>query len=295
MRIGAKVPNSGPLPTQLGIPTMARTLERAGCTSLWVSDHVVLPRTIGSRYPFAANGKATWETATPYVDAVVALSLIAAATETATFGPAVLVLPLRQPVVLAKQAASLDAVSGGRLRLGIGAGWLSEEFDALGVPFASRGARFTEWIELLRACWTGTPPAHEGAHYTLPADVLCLPVPAHEIPLLVGGHSPVALGRAGRLGNGWLAQQSLDALDPAELAAGVQAVRAAAVGAGRDPEATSVVLRVVDTAGRSEQLARELGALSAAGVDEVVVDVSWQDGGDPAGEIARLRDAADRR
>lgn len=292
MRIGAKVPNSGPLPTTIGIPTMARILDGAGCASLWVSDHVVLPRTIQSRYPFAADGKATWDTATPYVDAIVALSLIAGATYTATFGTAVLVLPLRHPVVLAKQAASLDAVSGGRFRLGVGAGWLTEEFDALGVPFDSRGSRFTEWIELLRACWTGSPPAHDGEHYQLPPDVLCLPIPASPIPLLVGGHSPVALKRAGRLGDGWLAQQSLDGLDPAELSAGAGVVRAAAATAGRDPDATTLVLRVVDAAGRSDELAARLPELSASGVDEVVVDVDWSDAGDPPGEIARLQDAS---
>src|SRR5712691_5906407 len=111
LRLGAKVPNSGPHPTEIGIPEMAGTLERAGFDSLWVSDHVVLPAQITSRYPFAADGKATWATTTPYFDAVVALALIAAATERATFGTAVLVLPLRNPVIFAKQAASLDVVS----------------------------------------------------------------------------------------------------------------------------------------------------------------------------------------
>lgn len=290
MRIGAKVPSSGDLPTSLGIPEMARTLEAAGCQSLWVSDHVVLPRTIESHYPFAADGRATWPTDAPFVDAVVALGLIAGATRTADFGTAVLVLPLRHPVVLAKQLASLDALSGGRLRLGVGAGWLREEFDALGVPFDTRGKRFVEWIRLLRACWTGFPPAVHGEHYDLPADVVCLPTPARPVPVLVGGHSPVALRRAGSLGDGWLAQQSLDALDPAELAAGAQAARDAATAAGRDPAGLSLVLRVVDTAGRAAELASRLPELAACGVGEVVVDVRWDE--DPGPQIARLRDAA---
>src|SRR5262245_58350499 len=141
VRIGAKVPNSGPLPQGIGIPAMARTLEQAGFESLWVADHVVLPAEIRSRYPFAADGKATWPTTMPYFDAVVAMTLIASATERATIGTAVLVLPLRNPVVLAKQAASIDALSGGRVALGLGAGWLREEFEALGVPFEARGKR----------------------------------------------------------------------------------------------------------------------------------------------------------
>ena len=138
MKIGAKVPNSGPLPGRLGIGTMARELEEAGFESLWVADHIVLPETIDSRYPFAEDGRATWSTDTPYFDALIALALIAEATKRATIGTAVLVLPLRQPVVFAKQAASIDVASGGRLALGVGAGWLEEEFDALNVPLVGR-------------------------------------------------------------------------------------------------------------------------------------------------------------
>jgi probable F420-dependent oxidoreductase len=291
MRIGAKVPNSGPLPEALGIGAMARTLEEAGFDSLWVSDHIVMPATIGSRYPFAADGRATWSPETPYVEAMIALALIAAATERAGIGTAALVLPLRNPVEFAKQAASIDVASGGRLALGVGAGWLEEEFAALNVPFAERGARLDEWIEIARACWTGYPPARRSEHYTLPEGVVCLPTPAHEIPLLVGGHSRAALRRAGRLGHGWLAQQSLPQLDPGRLEPAVGTMRDAAVEAGRDPDALRVVLRIVESAGRSAEVASRLPALAAAGVDEIVVDVLW-DGGDPAADARRLRDAA---
>ena len=291
MRVGAKVPNSGPLPAEIGIPEMARVLEAAGFASLWVSDHVIMPERFSSRYPFAADGRANWASDTPYFDALVALALIAAVTESATFGPAVLVLPLRHPVVLAKQAASLDVAAGGRLRLGIGAGWLGEEFEALNVPFADRGSRFEEWVALLRDCWTGRPAPFAGEHYELPAGVICVPTPAHRIPLLVGGHSKVALRRAGALADGWLGQQSLDALDPGEIAAAREAQRAAARSAGRDEEALEIVLRIVDAAGRSDEVAQHLPELARAGVDEVIVDVAW-DGGDPAADYARLADAA---
>src|SRR6476659_5974556 len=128
MRIGVKVPNSGPLPERLGIGAMAAELEAAGFESLWVSDHVVLPEEIGSQYPFAEDGRATWPTDTPYFDALVALALAAAVTERVGLGTGVLVLPQRQPVVTAKQVASIDTASGGRLTLGVGAGWLEEEF-----------------------------------------------------------------------------------------------------------------------------------------------------------------------
>jgi probable F420-dependent oxidoreductase len=274
VRIGAKVPNSGPLPTEIGIGEMARTLEQAGFESLWVSDHVVLPERIGSRYPFAADGRATWATDTPYFDAVVALALIASATERASFGTAVLVLPLRNPLVFAKQAASLDVVGGGRLRLGVGAGWLKEEFDALGVEFESRGPRLEQAIGLLRESWSGR----------VRGDVLALPTPAHAIPVYVGGHSRPALRRAGQLGDGWLGQQSLDALDPAEIERARAAVRSAA----SDPDRLEIVLRIVDAAGRSDELARRLPELARAGVDEVIVDVDWS-AGEPAAELERLR------
>lgn len=287
MRIGALVPNSGRLPLELGIPTLARAAETAGYESLWVSDHIVLPERIESRYPFAADGKATWPTDTPYVDALIALALIAGATEHATIGTAVLVLPLRHPVVFAKQAASIDVASGGRLRLGVGAGWLREEFEALGVPFEGRGGRLVEWMQIARDCWTGSPPPRSSERYTLPTGVLSLPRPAHEIPFLIGGHSPVALRRAGRIADGWLAQQSLSELDPEALAAAVLAMRTAAEEAERDPDALQVVLRLVDSAGRGAEIAAAIPALAEAGVQELVVNVDWE-AGDPAPELARM-------
>ena len=289
MRIGAKVPNSGPLPERLGIGAMAAELEEAGFESLWVSDHIVLPAAIESRYPFAEDGRATWATDTPYFDALIALALIAQATERAAIGTAVLVLPLRHPVVFAKQAASIDVASRGRLRLGVGAGWLEEEFAALDVPFERRGRRLEEWISLSRACWTGAPGPSRSELYDLPPGVLCLPKPAHEIPLLVGGHSPVALRRAGRIGDGWLAQQAFPALAPDELAAPVELMRAAAVDAGRDPASLQVVLRIVEAAGTSSELALRLPELAAAGVDEIIVDVALENG-EAADVYARLRE-----
>lgn len=292
MRLGAKLPNSGPLPLELGIPTMARTLEQAGFNSIWVSDHIVMPRTIKSRYPFAADGRATWATDSPYIDALIALSLAAGATERVSLGTAVLVLPLRHPVVFAKQAASIDVASGGRLELGVGAGWLEEEFKALEVPYAQRGGRLVEWIEIARECWTGTPAARTSDRYTLPEDVLCLPTPTHDIPVLIGGHSDVALRRAGRIGDGWLAQQSLNKLSFEELEHGSGIMRAAARQVGRNPERPRLVLRIVDSTGRSDGVAIQLPALARAGVDEVIVDVPW-DGGDPARDLAVMRAAVD--
>ncbi len=292
VRIGAKVPNSGPLPAALGITAMASHLEEAGFDSLWCSDHLVMPSQVRSPYPFSDDGRVTWDSDTPWYDAVVAMTMAAAGTRRAEVGVAVLVLPLREPVILAKQVASLDALAGGRIALGVGAGWLAEEFTALGVPFDSRGSRLEEWIGLLRDCWTGAPDAHEGRHYRLPAGVRCQPTPRRRVPLLVGGTSPVALRRAARIGDGWLGLQRAARLDPDELTRAVSRLREEALATGRDPSSLRVVLRIIESAGAADVVAAALPALARAGVHEVIVDTSWEGDGDARHVHDRLRAVA---
>jgi probable F420-dependent oxidoreductase len=286
--IGAKLPNSGPLAMERGIADLARTLERAGADSVWVADHVVLPRSIDSHYPFAADGRATWSTDTPYFEALIALALAAAATERVRLGTAVLVLPLRNPVMFAKQAASVDVASRGRLELGLGAGWLAEEFAALDAPFTRRGARLSEWIAIARDCWSGFPAERTSGDYRLPADVLCLPAPERPIPILLGGHSPRALARVGAIADGWLGQQSAPELDPQPIAEARAAIAQAAGEAGRDGAQLRTVLRIVESTGRLDTVAAALPSLAEAGVDEVIVDVSW-DADDQAEQLSLLR------
>jgi len=284
MRIGAKVPNSGPLPAERGIGAMAATLERVGFESLWVSDHVVMPTTIHSRYPFASDGWPTWPADTPYYDCVVALAVIAAFTSRVDIGTAVMVLPLRHPVILAKQLASLDVISGGRVVLGVGTGWLAEEFEALGVPFGDRRARTQEWIGVLRECWQGRVGPMQGERCTIPHEVIAEPTPVHRLPVLVGGHGQRSLAMAGTLGDGWLAHQSALAVDIEALRAGVEEVRATRERTGLDRDGTRMVLRLIDSAGRAEEIAKVLPAIANVGIDELVVDVDWirDDGPDAA-------------
>jgi probable F420-dependent oxidoreductase len=289
--VGAKLQNSGPLPLERGIPELARVLEQAGADSIWVSDHVVLPREMNSHYPFAADGRANWPSDTPYFEAMIALALAAAATERVRLGTAVLVLPLRNPVMFAKQAASIDAASGGRLELGLGAGWLAEEFDALNVPFARRGAQLSEWIAIARECWTGFPSPRSSEDYILPAGTLSLPTPAHPIPILLGGHSARALKRVGAIADGWLGQQSATELDPRPIAEARATILAAAENAGRDGASITTVLRIVESAGRPEAVADALPLLAEAGVDEVIVDLTWE-ADDQADQLAVLRAGA---
>jgi probable F420-dependent oxidoreductase len=288
--IGAKLPNTGPLPLERGIHNLARELEEAGADSIWVSDHVVQPARITSRYPFAADGLATWSTETPYIEAMVALALAAAATERVRLGTAVLVLPLRNPVMFAKQAASIDVASRGRLELGLGAGWLEEEFAALNAPFRRRGRQLTEWIEIARECWSGTPSAHSSEDYTLPADTLCLPVPAHPIPILLGGHSPGAIARAARIADGWLGQQPAGELDADAIAEVRASLVRAALESGRGEVEPRIVLRIVESAGSLNLVAEALNSLTEAGVSEVIIDLTW-DSEDQAAQIALLRTA----
>jgi probable F420-dependent oxidoreductase len=284
MRIGAKLPNSGPLPLEAGVPAMARTLEQAGFDSLWVSDHIVMPREMRSPYPFAEDGRATWPSDLPYLDALIMLALAAAVTERVRLGTAVLVLPLRPPLEFAKQAATIDAVSGGRLELGVGAGWLAEEFEALEVPFEGRGTRMVESMAIARDCWTGETRAHQTANFTVPEGTQCYPTPAHPIPFLIGGHSKIALRRAGEIGDGWLGQQAAPELDPDTLRTEIARISAAAQRAGRPADRPRVVLRIVESMGRAELVAARLAELEAAGVDEVIVDVPV----DPEGAATAL-------
>jgi probable F420-dependent oxidoreductase len=269
--VGARLPHTGAV-DPLTVTDAARNLESAGFDSLWVSDHVVMPEHITSWYPFAEDGVATWPSDTPYLEAVVVLALAAAVTNRVRLGTAVLVLPQRNPVLLAKQVATVDAVSGGRFDLGVGAGWLAEEFVALGARFGGRGARMETWIEVLRDCWTGRPAARQDA-YPLADGILVLPATAAPVPVLIGGHSPKALERAGRIGDGWLGQQSVPDLGPATLTAEIATIRLWAERSGRDPAAIRMVLRLVGSLDRQATVAEHADVLLDAGIDEIIVDV----------------------
>jgi probable F420-dependent oxidoreductase len=293
LRIGAKLPSSGAEPARLGVPSMARRLEAAGFDSVWVSDHVVMTEdTSRSFYPFGDDGSPGWDVTMPWYDALIVLAQAAAVTDRVELGTAVLVLPQRHPVVLAKQVASLDALAGGRVALGVGAGWFREEFEALGVDFDSRGRRFSEWLDLLRRCWQGRPDGVDGQHYRLPDGVILEPTPARRVPLLIGGVSAIALRRAATQGDGWLGLQRTDRLDPEDVATAVQRLRAEAQRIGRDPAELRVVLRIIGSAGSSDVVAAAVPALVAAGVHELVVDTDWAAEQDELQVIDRLRDAA---
>ena len=294
IRLGAKVPNSGALAFRLGAARMAATLEATGFDSVWTSDHVVFPHEVRSRYPFAADGKPTWPMDVDYLEPVVALSAMTSTTSTAELGTSVLILPMRNPIMFAKQAACVDAISGGRLVLGVGVGWLREEFEALDADFDARGSVLDEWLSIARRCWTGTVEAFEGKHYRLPEAIYCRPTPARRVPVLIGGMSLHAQVRAGRIGDGWLAQYSLENLSENGIAAGREAVRQAASAAGRaqaELDGLRFVVRVTGADRKLGALASRLESLAAAGATEVVVDVDWDDERGPSRSLDKLRSA----
>jgi probable F420-dependent oxidoreductase len=293
LRLGAKVPNSGPV-FRLGAARMAEMLESAGFDSIWTSDHVVFPHEVRSRYPFAADGRITWPVDVDYLEPVVALSAMTSTTVTAELGTSVLILPMRNPILFAKQAACIDAISRGRLVLGVGVGWLREEFEALGADFDARGAVLDEWLSIARRCWTGTIEPFEGRYYRLAEAIYCRPTPTRRVPVLIGGMSRRAQERAGRIADGWLAQFSLENLSESAVAAGLAVLREAGAKAGRPPAELDdfrVVVRVTGADRKLDMLATRLETLAGAGATELIVDVDWESDEGPAKSFDALRSA----
>jgi probable F420-dependent oxidoreductase len=215
---------------------LCRRAEAAGFESVWGGEHVILPSRIESKYPYTADGKIPAEPDTPIPDPLIWLAFAAAAAPTLRLGTCILIVPQRNPLVLAKELATLDQLSGGRVELGLGVGWLKEEFDALGVPWERRGARNDEYIAAMRALWAG-PHAEFHGEFVRFAPVTCSPRPVRgSIPVLVGGDTEVAIQRAVRLADGYFPGEG----DAARLGALIARLRTAAERAGRDPHSIEI-------------------------------------------------------
>jgi probable F420-dependent oxidoreductase len=182
---------------------LAGHAEAVGFDQVALSDHVFYPDVLASRYPYSPDGRPAFEPDTPWPDVWVMVGAMAAATSRIGFTTNVYVLPARNPFVVAKAVGTAAWLTGGRVSLGIGAGWMREEFDQLEQPFSQRGARMEEQVQILRALWEGGMVEHHGQFYDF--DKLQIaPVPEQRVPILVGGHSPRALDRAARIGDGWV-------------------------------------------------------------------------------------------
>ena len=182
---------------------ICRRAEAVGFESLWGGEHVIIPDEIYSKYPYTDDGKIPAEPDTPIPDPLIWLAFAAAAAPTLRLGTCILIVPQRNPLVLAKELATLDQLSGGRVELGLGVGWLKEEFEALGVPWERRGARNDEYIEAMRALWQGPHAEFHGDFVDFPP-VTCSPRPVNgSIPIVVGGDTERAIARAGKIADGY--------------------------------------------------------------------------------------------
>lgn len=280
MEIGLHLPHVGPLATREGITTFAQDAERLGYDSLWVSDHVVVPRTIESRYPYSRDGSFPLPPDMPMLEPVSTLLFVAGVTQRAKLGTTILVIPMRNPIVQAKELATLDVVSGGRLILGVGSGWMEEEFDMLHVPFEKRGNRLSEYIRLYKSLWTEDNPTFNGKFWQV-EEVGFSPKPLQKPhpPIWVGGHSERALKRAGRLGDGWHAV----GIAPEVVGKQYQQVRAHAEQAGRDPDSVSLSVRT-RVPREADKAIASLAAFRDAGATHAVLELYNAD-------AARARDS----
>jgi len=241
VKLGFQVLNAGPLATPTNVAEMAHKAEALGYDSIVVTDHVVVPRRIDSRYPYNATGRLFVPADADYLEPISMLCFLAGATQTIRFGPSVLVLPYRNPVLTAKMLATIDVLSGGRLFVGVGAGWLAEEFTAVGAPpFGSRGAVADEWIEIFLKLWTEANPTFEGKFYEI-REIGCFPKPAQKPhpPIFVGGNSRPAIRRAARYGQSWHAFR----VPVAELPPLLGYLREQLQALGRPPEACGFSVR----------------------------------------------------
>ncbi|GAA2671551.1 LLM class F420-dependent oxidoreductase [Streptomyces lunalinharesii] len=262
MRVGLHALGIGDGARPETIRAVATAAEAHGFARLWCGEHVVLVDTPTSRYPYAANGRIAVPADADWLDPLLALTFAAAVTSRIELASGVLLLPEHNPVLVAKQAATLDVLSAGRFTLGVGVGWSAEEFAALGVPFAGRGRRTDEYLAAMRALWTEDPATFTGEFTRFDAiRVNPKPLRGGRLPVVVGGNSDAALRRAATLADGWYGFNVPAADVPTRIA--VLADECTRQGRALDELTVAVAL--------SDGTPEHLAALSAAGVTELVV------------------------
>jgi probable F420-dependent oxidoreductase len=203
MRVELWVPTATPISTPELLAFIGREAEERGFSCLWVGEHVVLFEEYASSYPYADDGRIPAPPGSGLLEPLTTLSFLAAHTSTVRLGTAMVLLPQRNPVYTAKDVATLDWLSGGRVDLGIGVGWLEEEFRAVNVPWPQRGRRTDEYLDVLATLWSDETSSYEGEFYSLtPCQMFPKPV-QHRVPIHIGGESDAALRRVARAGDGW--------------------------------------------------------------------------------------------
>ncbi|HVT68545.1 MAG TPA: TIGR03619 family F420-dependent LLM class oxidoreductase, partial [Trebonia sp.] len=285
MRIGFGAPVAGAWAGPDSLARFAEQAETLGYQSLWTFQRLLVPEPAPGHAPAEPQYRSV-------LDPMIALAYAAARTTRIRLGVAVLNMPYLAPTYLAKQAATLDLLCGGRLDLGLGNGWSGPEFTATGADPAQRGARAEEYVTVLRAHWAPGPASFHGRFYSVPPSRMDpKPVQDHPgPPILLGGAAPAALRRAGRLADGWLARS---ATDLTTVGASVAIVREAAEQAGRDPDTLRIIVRGVTRydpgghgtpgpdgrrlplSGNAEQIRSDREQLAGQGVTEVYHDLNW--------------------
>ena len=242
MKFGMMLPNIGPLATGPdALDTLVRVAQHAeslGVDSLWVADHVVIPSSIESRYPYSADGQFPADPGQGMLDPLTTLGYLAAVTNNVRLGTWVLVLPHRNPVVTAKMFATLDVLSRGRMIMGAGVGWLESEIELLGAPFKRRGAMSNEYLAAMRELWTSEDPQFTGEFCNFSGH-RCEPRPVQKpLPVWIGGHAALAMRRVVEFGDGWLASAN----DFETFQRSLANLREAADAAGRDMETIEITI-----------------------------------------------------
>ena len=260
MKFGLRYCNTGRYVNPAHAIELVQAGEEAGFESVWTVEHTVVPEGYESAYPYSPDGKMAGGACDfPLPDPLIWMAYVAAATSRIKLATGILILPQHNPVIAAKQIATLDHLTGGRVLLGVGVGWLKEEFDALGVPFADRGRRTDEYIGALRELWRAERPTFHGEFVNFDS-AYCRPQPSGgTVPIIIGGHSRPAARRAGRLGDGFFPARGISA----EL---IDLAKRTAEENGRDPEALEI------TASLPEDL-EEIPNLAALGVKRILVPV----------------------
>ena len=264
------------------LPLMKR-VEEMGFESVWTGEHVMIPRDYASAYPFNTSGRIGVPPETHFIDPLIALSHVAAHTTTLRLGTGINLLPQSNPLLFAKQVASLDHLSKGRILLGLGVGWLAEEFTAMGVPFAGRGRRFDDYLRAVKKVWSGVEVEHQ-SDYLNWSGFKSYPLPHAPSgpPIIIGGHSPAALRRTVATGDGWFAfPKSHD-----ELSGLLGQLRDRAAAAGRDPATIEITALWRDFADGMASLEtyREMG------VHRLLVPLGLLARGDLGDNLERLQE-----
>jgi probable F420-dependent oxidoreductase len=282
---------------------LAQRAESLGFDSAWVSDHIILPRSVDSFYPYASDGVATFRPDEDYYEPLAALNFLAGCTQTIRLGTHVLILPYRNPVLTAKMISTLDVLSEGRFILGAGVGWMEEEFKALGLDtFAQRGAVTDEYIQLFKELWTKDNPVFQGEHYQLSeSGFQPKPVQKPHPPIWIGGHTNPAIRRAAKYGDGWMpiGLRPPAILEPEELAEKIARLRRLTVQAGRPEDAVSLCFSTGVTfdqspgatrrmmSGRAEQIAADLRQYQDLGIRNFII-------GFPGDSVAAVDEAMEQ-